>query len=946
MLLEVVADKTGYPPEMLSLEMELEGDLGIDSIKRVEILSAMNERVPDLPEVDTAVMAKLSTLALVVEYMDERLSAAPPVAESVATAAVDLQALLLEVVADKTGYPPEMLSLEMELEGDLGIDSIKRVEILSAMNERVPDLPEVDTAVMARLSTLALVVDYMNERLSGDAEPTAAVPAATEPEALRPVSSLGRFVLEPLEQRGWGFALHGLYGSGDVAVVDGDSGLAEPVVAALRSRGVDARAVFGLPESKVRGVVFLGGLREVADDADSTQINREAFEVARAVAGDFEARETGSGVFVTVQDTGGAFGTCDFDPKRAWLAGCAALCRTVAREWPGISVKAVDLERGGRGAEQLAVALVDELTTGGPDVDVGLGASGRRVVLRQRAVEAASGPLALDDGDVVVASGGGRGITAATLIGLAACAKLRFVLLGRTALEDEPASCRGLVEDAALKRALLTEAQAGGQKPTPADLARSLGRVVANREIRSTLSAIEEAGSEARYLPVDVTDTTAVTGSLDEVRASWAPVAAVVHGAGVLADRRVSEKTPEQFDRVFDTKVEGLRALVAATDSDPLKMICVYSSVAAAFGNSGQADYAMANEVLNKVAVAESRRRGDACLVRSLAWGPWEGGMVTPSLKAHFEQMGVALIPLAVGAQMLVDEVVAGSSGAVEVLLGGTLGNGSGEVRSFSVDVAVGRRSHPYLEDHSIRGVPVVPAALVIEWFSRAAKAFDSSLVLERLSDLEVVRGVALENFGDGDELLALHCRQLASGQGATLALELNDAAGALCYRCTADLAAQRTPPRTVEEGNEDELALEAWGEGSVYDGELLFHGPAFQMIRGVSGISEAGAVAELSGLEEGGDPLTLDGGLQLALLWCRRVLGGASLPTSIKEVRSWLDAPSAPPVRCALRGRSAQGLRSVSDLVFSDASGNLLAELLGVETHLLPVLDADPKRA
>ncbi|MEL6181369.1 MAG: acyltransferase domain-containing protein, partial [Myxococcota bacterium] len=78
-----------------------------------------------------------------------------------AAAAVDLKGLLLEVVSEKTGYPAEMLTMEMALESDLGIDSIKRVEILSAMTERAPGLPEVDTSQMAALETLGQIVAYM-----------------------------------------------------------------------------------------------------------------------------------------------------------------------------------------------------------------------------------------------------------------------------------------------------------------------------------------------------------------------------------------------------------------------------------------------------------------------------------------------------------------------------------------------------------------------------------------------------------------------------------------------------------------------------------------------------------------------------------------------------------------------------------------------------------------
>ncbi|HMR77244.1 MAG TPA: acyltransferase domain-containing protein, partial [Polyangiaceae bacterium] len=118
LMLQIVSDKTGYPTEMLSAEMQLEGDLGIDSIKRVEILSAMRERAPELPEVDTAVMAKLQTLGEIVEYMQGLLGsvpadAAPSVSVSPAQPAAavrDLHGLMLQIVSDKTGYPTEMLS--------------------------------------------------------------------------------------------------------------------------------------------------------------------------------------------------------------------------------------------------------------------------------------------------------------------------------------------------------------------------------------------------------------------------------------------------------------------------------------------------------------------------------------------------------------------------------------------------------------------------------------------------------------------------------------------------------------------------------------------------------------------------------------------------------------------------------------------------------------------
>jgi hypothetical protein len=77
--------------------------------------------------------------------------------------------LLLEIVADKTGYPADMLSMDMALEADLGIDSIKRVEILAGIRTRRPDLPEVNTKEMAKLTTLGEIAEYMEAHVGGQA---------------------------------------------------------------------------------------------------------------------------------------------------------------------------------------------------------------------------------------------------------------------------------------------------------------------------------------------------------------------------------------------------------------------------------------------------------------------------------------------------------------------------------------------------------------------------------------------------------------------------------------------------------------------------------------------------------------------------------------------------------------------------------------------------------
>ena len=216
-LLDTVSDKTGYPPEMLELDMDMEADLGIDSIKRVEILSALQDRHPELPEIGAEALTELRTLGQIVEHTQglmagestsERMdvgrngiptdeapeppSTAPedvgrngiptdealeppaaPVSDASPSAAleIDVETLtqsLLTTVGDKTGYPPEMLALDMDMEADLGIDSIKRVEILSALQDRRPELPEIDAEALTELRTLGQIVDFMGEERSAE----------------------------------------------------------------------------------------------------------------------------------------------------------------------------------------------------------------------------------------------------------------------------------------------------------------------------------------------------------------------------------------------------------------------------------------------------------------------------------------------------------------------------------------------------------------------------------------------------------------------------------------------------------------------------------------------------------------------------------------------------------------------------------------------------------
>jgi len=157
---------------MLELSMDMEADLGIDSIKRVEIFGALTQKYPEVSGINPNELTELRTLGEIVDYVGAKgsgVQTATAVAQPVVEQAVpsvnndQLAGMLLEVVSEKTGYPAEMLELSMDMEADLGIDSIKRVEIFGALTQKYPEVSGINPNELTELRTLGEIVDYVGQ---------------------------------------------------------------------------------------------------------------------------------------------------------------------------------------------------------------------------------------------------------------------------------------------------------------------------------------------------------------------------------------------------------------------------------------------------------------------------------------------------------------------------------------------------------------------------------------------------------------------------------------------------------------------------------------------------------------------------------------------------------------------------------------------------------------
>ena len=173
---------------MLEPEMDIESDLGIDSIKRVEILGTAQEKIPSLPEIPGEQLAELRTLGQIIEYLNQMLGESTPPKQidsamvtpaqsGSGTAAQDPEKNFLSIISEKTGYPPEMLELNMDMEADLGIDSIKRVEIMWSLQEQLPHLPQVSGSEVGELRTLKEIADHLSSLVPSDLHDSPIIPA-------------------------------------------------------------------------------------------------------------------------------------------------------------------------------------------------------------------------------------------------------------------------------------------------------------------------------------------------------------------------------------------------------------------------------------------------------------------------------------------------------------------------------------------------------------------------------------------------------------------------------------------------------------------------------------------------------------------------------------------------------------------------------------------------
>ncbi len=740
-ILALAVEKTGYPIEMLDLDLDLEADLGVDTVKQAEMFAAIRE-IYNIPRDENRKLRDYPTLAHVIRFVYEKrpdlagapaTPAAPAISEPTVPAtpppvllqpATDdaIKEKVLEIVAEKSGYPKDMLDLDLDLEADLGIDTVKQAEMFAAVRAAY-NIPRDENLKLREFPTLSHVIKFAHDRQPGVAKAPAAspsaaqqkpepalkkpaAPASSKPAVARPAPAsfdaanrIPRRVPVPTLRppldlcKTTGVNL----GAGRRVVIMPDkSGVGDVLAQRLQTMGVevlriedatDADTLATLLESwlaagPVHGMYWLPALDNEGDlDRMDLTFWHEALRVrVKSLYATmrilYEQIATPGTFLISATRLGGQHGYDEAGATAPLGGAVVGFTKTYKRERIDALVKAVDFAAE-RKPSEIADILIEETLRDPGAVEIGHKDGLRWTVALQEQLATDGKPgLTFDSNTVFVVTGAAGSIVSAITADLATASGGTFYLLDLVPEPDpeNPDLKRFATDKDGLKRDLYARIQSRGERATPALVEKGLAALERAQAANNAIQAVRAAGGTVHYFSVNLTDADAVAKVIKEVRERSGRIDVLLHAAGIERSHFLPDKDAREFDLVFGVKSDGWFNLLHAIGDMPLGATVAFSSIAGRFGNAGQTDYSAANDLLCKI-TSSFRTTRPATRGIVIDWTAWGGiGMATRgSIPKVMELAGIDMLPPEAGIPLIRRELTAGGTKG-EIVIGLRLG--------------------------------------------------------------------------------------------------------------------------------------------------------------------------------------------------------------------------------------------------------------------------------
>ncbi|SFE77110.1 polyketide-type polyunsaturated fatty acid synthase PfaA [Chitinophaga sp. CF118] len=670
-LIEVVSEKTGYPHEMLGMDMDMEADLSIDSIKRMEIIGELRTQLGGFKTAgksDEAVVEQLAgiktlngLLQWIADNVDQSLPdtggislqhAVQQPAAAKGWTEQDIRSTILLTVSEKTGYPQEMLGLDLDLEADLSIDSIKRMEILGELKVKIGGFNQGEdkTEALAAIKTLNGLVNWIVGNMPAETATAVTVIEQTPIPKTKEVLSRIRFALAPSYFEN---ILPAKLADQKFAITDDGSKVALSIKKLLEQQGASVNIITANDSLEgYNGLIIL--------DILSTP-NRQDILTAFSTIKKLDPKNV-----KWIYAISGIEQTSSSDTKQLrHFQGYPGFFKSLDIEWEQTKCRSISLT-GILSPEEIASIALDEIQHPDQPSEV-IYQDGKRHIFQLIPSQIPTGDtpnIQLDKNGVILVLGGAQGITSELMIRFSKDYPCHYILVGRSAdpRNDGQNKYAAFNSKEDIKKQLIAE----GQLTKPAEIEKRASDIHKSNQILHTITSLEANGATVTYHTLDLRNEQELSHLISSVYKEFGRIDGVIHGAGLLEDKLFQQKTSDSFERVFSTKVTPLRILAEQLRPD-VQFVILFSSVASVYGNRGQTDYAAANSVMDRYAwELKKTLKGK---VIAINWGPWKGtGMVSPTLEKEYERRGIPLIPLKDGMEIFVNELKYGNESQVLIM--------------------------------------------------------------------------------------------------------------------------------------------------------------------------------------------------------------------------------------------------------------------------------------
>ncbi|HEY3610422.1 MAG TPA: type I polyketide synthase [Pseudonocardiaceae bacterium] len=510
--------------------------------------------------------------------------------------------------------------------------------------------------------------------------------------------------------------------------------------------------------------------------------------------------------------------------------GASGLARTTFLEASGVPTTIVGLPdlapATAAAVDETVRRVITEAAATTTFSEVRYDADGQRTAPMLRVVQPPAQPRTgtpLDGSDVLLVTGGGKGITAE-------CALV-------------------MAKDSAAKLALVGRAD-------PAD----------DEELSANLARMAAAGVIYRYERVDVTDAEQVATAVARFEAALGPVTAVLHGAGRNEPAALAKLTEESFHQTLAPKVAGLRAVLDAVDQDKIKLLVTFGSIIGRAGLRGEAHYSTANDWMSELTV-DFQRAHPKSRALAMEWSVWSGAGMGEKLGVveALVRDGITPVSLENGLSVL-RQVLADPSAGPVLTISGRMGglptlplDTSQELPltrfvdrvvvhypdvELITEAELSTGSDPYLSDHLLDGDLLFPAVVGMEAMTQVATAVLGREGSPLLEDVEFLRPIVVRPGKATTVRLATLVRDTET---VSVAIRAEDTGfSADHFRATLRLP-QPALPDDGPSREATQLPIVPVDPITELYGGVLFQGKRFQRLLGYRRASARHAVAELS---------------------------------------------------------------------------------------------------